>query len=120
MKLLKLTVLTIASALLAVAADVDGVWRADYTTPDGTQRQTTFHLKADGEKLTGKAVSQAGEAEIKNGTVKGEDISFTITRNFGGNEINLKYDGKVAANEIKLTISFNENSFDIVAKRQGS
>jgi hypothetical protein len=120
MKLLKLTLLLIATALLAIAANVDGVWKADYTSPDGSARTMTFHFKADGDKLTGKAVSQTGESEVKNGTIKGDDISFTLLRNFGGNEVNLKYAGKVAANEIKLTVSFNDNSFDIVAKRQGS
>ena len=116
--MLKLAILALSSALLMMAAGVDGVWKAVYTTPDGNQRQTTFHLKADGEKLTGKAVSQAGETDIKDGTVKGEDVSFTIVRSFGGNEVNLKYNGKVAGDEMKLTVHFNENSFDIVAKRQ--
>ena len=120
MKLLRIALLSIVTAVLMLAAHVDGVWKADYTTPDGTARTTTFHFKADGEKLTGKAVSQAGETEIKNGVVQGDDISFTVTRNFGGNEVNLKYAGKVSGNEIKLTVSFNENSFDIVAKKQGS
>ena len=119
MKVLKLLAIALATALLSLAAGVDGVWKADYTTPDGTQRSTTFHFKADGEKLTGKAVGAMGETEIKNGTVKGDNVSFTITRSFGGNEVNLKYNGKVAGGEMKLTASFNENSFDIVAKRQG-
>ena len=120
MKLLRVALLSIASAVLALAAAVDGVWKADYTTPDGSARSTTFHFKADGEKLTGKAVSAMGETEIKNGVIKGDDVSFTVTRNFGGNEVNLKYAGKLSGNEMKLTVSFNENNFDIVAKRQGS
>jgi len=110
----------LSSALLMCGADVSGVWKADYTTPDGTARQSTFHLKADGEKLTGKIVSQMGEAEIKDGAVKGEDVSFSVVRNFGGDEVTLKYTGKLAGDELKLKVSFNENTFDIVAKRQGS
>ena len=34
-------------ANLAGAADVSGKWRAEFTTPDGTQRVNTFTLKAD-------------------------------------------------------------------------
>ena len=32
----------------------------------------------------------------------------------------MKYNGKVAGNEMELTVTFNENTFDIVAKRRGS
>ena len=47
-------ILTIACilALVAFAADVSGKWRAEFTTPDGTQRVNTFTFKVDGDKLT--------------------------------------------------------------------
>ena len=86
-KSLKLAMIVTLTARFAFAVGLDGVWKAEYTTPDGTQRSTSFHFKADGEKLTGKAVSAMGETEINNGTIKGDDVSFTITRNFGGNEL---------------------------------
>ena len=112
--------LLLVSALV-YGADVNGAWKAEYTTPDGTARKSTFQLKADGEKLTGKVVSGAGEADIQNGTVKGDDVSFTVVRNFNGNEVTLKYSGKVTGDEMKLKVTFNEEqSFDIVAKRQSS
>ncbi len=104
----------------AAGGSVDGVWKADYTTPDGTARTSTFYLKGQGEKLTGKMVSPMGEAEIKDGAINAGGISFSVTRNFNGNEFTLKYAGKVAGDELKLQVSFNENTFDIVAKRQGS
>ncbi len=115
---LTVIVAVFCSAMFLCAASVDGVWKADYTSPDGTQRQSTFHLKADGEKLTGKVVSQMGESEIKDGVVKGDNVSFSVVRNFNGQEFTLKYEGKVAGDELKLKVAFNENSFDIVAKRQ--
>ena len=106
---------------MSLAADATGVWKADYETPDGTARTSTFTLKADGDKLTGKVSSQAGDADIKDGKVNGEDISFTVIRNFGGNEVTLTYTGKVVGDEIKLKVTFNgENTFDIVGKRQKS
>ena len=112
--------LMVGCALMLCAAGVDGVWKADYTTPDGTARQSTFHLKADGAKLTGKVVSQTGEAEVKDGTVKGDDVSFSVTRSFNGQDFTLKYAGKVAGDELKLKVSFNENEFEILAKRQAT
>jgi hypothetical protein len=117
--MLKLVGLLIISALMAFGADVTGSWKAEYTTPDGTQRQSTFNLKADGDKLTGKVVSAMGETDIQNGSIKGDDVSFSVVRNFNGNDVTLKYSGKVSGDEMKLKVSFNdEQSFDIVAKRQ--
>jgi len=110
--------LLVVAATLALAAGIDGTWKAEFTTPDGTQRNNTYTFKADGEKLTGKIASQMGEAEIKNGTVKGDDVNFEVTRKFQDQEFTMKYAGKLSGDELKLTVSFNENSFPIVAKRQ--
>lgn len=115
----KTVTLFLASALWLLGADPTGVWKADYQSPDGAARTSTFHLKAEGEKLTGKIVSGTGDAEIKDGTVKGDDISFTVVRNFGGQDVTLKYTGKVSAEEIKMNIAFgDQGGFDIVAKKQ--
>ena len=116
--LLTVVCLILSSALILCGAAVDGAWKADYTTPDGTARTSTFHLKADGEKLTGKVVSPMGEAEIKDGSIKGDDVTFSVTRSFNGQDFTLKYVGKVAGDELKLKVSFGDNSFDIAAKRQ--
>jgi len=118
--LLTAVTLMLGCALMLCAAGVDGVWKADYTTPDGTARQSTFHLKSDGAKLTGKVVGQTGEAEIKDGAIKGDDLTFSVTRSFNGQDFTLKYAGKVAGDELKLKVSFNENEFEILAKRQAT
>jgi hypothetical protein len=122
LQLLKTAGLLFCLTLLLSAADVDGTWKAVYTTPDGSQRESTFHFKADGGKLTGKIVSAMGEAEIKDGTITGETISFNVVRNFGGNEMVLNYKGTVAKDEIKMNVSFGggDRNFDIVAKKQQS
>lgn len=104
--------------IAAFAADPTGVWKADYTTPNGAQRSSTFHLKGDGEKLTGKVVSQMGESEIKDGSVNGDDISFSVVRNFNGNEVTMKYTGKVTTDSIKMQVSFGDRTLDMVAKKQ--
>ena len=57
---LKALSLTAALAVVSFAADATGSWKAEYPTPNGNQRTSTFHLKADGEKLTGKIVSADG------------------------------------------------------------
>ena len=87
------------------AADVTGKWTAQVPGRDGQMREQTFTLKADGETLTGTVSGMPGgsDAEIKDGTVQGDDITFNIVRSFNGNEVKLLYKGKVSGGEIKFT-----------------
>jgi hypothetical protein len=103
----------VALALTAAAADVTGKWRAEFTTPDGTQRVNNFEFKQEGAKLTGTVAGTQDQTPIQNGKVEGDDISFTADRPFG----KFSYKGKVSGNEMKLKVEFNDNAFDITAKR---
>jgi hypothetical protein len=109
--------LIIATALLlpfgAVAADINGKWKAEFTTPDGTPRTNTFTFKAEGTRLTGTVAGSQDETPIQNGTISGDEISFTAERPFG----KFTYKGKITGNEIKMKVDFNDNSFEITAKR---
>jgi hypothetical protein len=114
-------VLALAVATTALAADVTGKWKAQYQTPDGQQRESVFTFAVSGETLTGTVSSQTlGDAKIEEGKVSGDTITFSVTRNLQGNEVKVKYTGKVAgADTINLTVSFGDmGSFDIVAKKQ--
>lgn len=91
------------AGLAAWAADVSGQWTAEVP---GRQDQTmsyTFDFKAEGEKLTGTITTPRGESPISDGKVSGDEISFTQTLEFGGNEVKFLYKGKVAGDEIKFT-----------------
>jgi hypothetical protein len=113
--------LALAVATTALAADVTGKWKAQYQTPDGQQRESTFTFAVSGETLTGTVSSQTlGDAKIEEGKVSGDTLTFSVTRNFQGNDVKVKYTGKVAgADTINLTVSFGDmGSFDIVAKKQ--
>jgi hypothetical protein len=112
----KLAVFLVVALLLpivAAGADISGKWKAEFTTPDGTARTNTFTLKADGGKLTGTVAGTQDETPIQNGTINGDEISFTAERPFG----KFTYKGKVSGNEIKFKVEFNENSFEMTAKR---
>ena len=98
---------------VALAADISGKWKAEFTTPDGTPRSNTFTFKADGAKLTGTVAGSQDETPIQDGTINGDEISFTADRPYG----KFTYKGKVSGNEIKLKVNFNDQSFDITAKR---
>jgi hypothetical protein len=97
------TVLVFASLALAWAADVNGKWVAQVPGRGGQTRETTFNFKAEGEKLTGTVTGMQGEAPIADGTIKGDDISFTQTFEMQGNSIKVIYKGKVSGDEIKFT-----------------
>jgi hypothetical protein len=100
-------------ALVAAAADVSGKWRAEFTTPDGTARVSTFTFKMDGDRVTGTVAGTQDETPIKDGKVMGDTISFSADRPFGA----FTYKGKISGDEIKFTVQFSDNSFDITAKR---
>ncbi len=101
------------------AADVNGKWNSEYTTPDGQTRQNLFAFQVKGDTLTGTVAGTRGESKIENGKVNGEEISFSVIRNFGGNEIKFLYKGKIAGDEIKLTVTVGEGdrTFEMTAKR---
>jgi hypothetical protein len=81
----------------AVAADVSGTWK--FAAPQGGGgggfgggggMERTLILKQDGNTLTGKYVMKFGdnepvEANIENGKVSGDEITFTVKMpGFGG------------------------------------
>lgn len=96
-------VMVFAAITLAWAANVDGKWVAQVPGRGGQTRETTFTFKAEGAKLTGTVSGMQGEAPISDGTIKGDDISFTQSFNAQGNAIKLVYTGKVSGDEIKMT-----------------
>ena len=106
-------------AVVASAADVDGKWKSEFTTPDGQVRTSTYTFKADGDKLTGTVGGRQGDTEITEGKISGDEISFIVVRNFGGEERKIQYKGKVSGDEIKLTVTFGPDRppREMVAKR---
>ena len=92
-----------AAITAVLAAHVDGKWVAQVPGQGGQTREVTFTFKAEGEKLTGTVTGRQGDTPISDGTVKGDDISFTQTFEAQGNTIKVVYTGKVSGDEIKMT-----------------
>ena len=107
------TAIVLGSMVVALAADASGKWRAEFTSPDGTQRVNTFAFKVDGDKVTGTVAGTQDETPIKDGKVTGDMISFTADRPFGV----FNYKGKIGADEIKFAVQFDGNTFEMTAKR---
>jgi len=106
------------------AADVTGTWKSEFDSQIGHQKYT-FTLKQEGTKLTGKANSEAQdnkrEAELTDGKVDGDAVSFVEMLKIQDQDIRITYTGKLSAdrNEIKFTREVGELAkYDIVAKRE--
>ena len=88
--------------------DVTGTWTFMVESAAGSSSPSAT-FKQDGEKLTGQYSSQlAGELPLT-GTVKGQNIEFTINADIQGTKLQLRYSGTVENNTtMKGTLSLGE------------
>jgi len=92
--MLKLTCALMLSSLMAVAADLSGVWHLVVETNRGTGTPKIV-LQQQGEQITGTFSSRIlGEASF-NGTVKGNLIEFRFEGEIQGQVIRVSYTGKI-------------------------
>jgi hypothetical protein len=94
-----LTVLVSASAW----ANANGKWTWKQMARDN-EITMTLELKQEGEKITGTVMREGRDekTEIKEGTIKGADISFVVVRmRQDGGEFRTVYKGKLEGNVIK-------------------
>lgn len=118
MKTIRFAALLAGLAFTMFAADIDGAWKATFTTPDGQTRENTITLKADGENLTGTISSRIGDAKIQDGKIKGDEVSFTAVRNINGDDLTFKYTGKVTGNKMTLHVTAGDRDFEMTAVKQ--
>jgi hypothetical protein len=81
--------------------DPTGTWKSSYTNQDGQVRESTIKLKVEGDKLTGTVSGRNNDSAIEEGKIKGDEVSFQVTREFNGNKVVIKYSGKVSGDTIK-------------------
>jgi len=116
----------LASSLLAVAADAPdptGTWKwSQMFGKDSQSREVTLTLKLEGDKLTGTLGGGQQETKIEDGKYKDGELSFTVTRERGGQKITTKYTGKIDGDTIKGKVEFargeKSQSRDWEAKRE--
>lgn len=108
------------AAGVAFAADIDGKWTAQVEGRNGNTRTETLMLKASGNTLTGTMEGgRGGAVEISNGMIDGDNVSFTVVRQFGGNEITQQYKGTVSGTDLKLTMTGGRGrSTELTFKKQ--
>lgn len=109
----------------AAAVDATGVWKWSFTAQNGDTYESIAKLKQEGEKLSGTIDGRFGVAEIKEGSVKGDEIKFQVTRERDGQSFLIKYSGKLSGDSIMGKTSFEfpnseGRARDWEAKRQAS
>ncbi len=108
--------LLVAAAPLA-AAPVDGSWSGSVPTPNG-DFPVTFKFMADGTMLNGSMLGMDGmELPIANGKIEGNNLSYTLSLDFGGMPFELSYKGVLAGDQIALTGEAGGMPFEFVVKR---
>jgi hypothetical protein len=104
MRSLTIIIALLLSALSGFAADVAGAWTVNIDSPNGPI-EATLTLKQDGDKLTGTLTSQMGDAPVT-GTIKDNDITFTMSIDANGQNMSISYTAKVADNKMDGSLDF--------------
>lgn len=106
MRMYNIVLTGIAAAVSLLAADPTGKWTADFDGPQGNKVHTAMNLKAQGETLTGTVEGmRGGQTEISDGKVTGDDIEFTVAREWQGQQFKMTYHGKIQGDVIHFTVT---------------
>lgn len=78
---------------------VDGNYKIEIDTPMGKQ-ESKLTLEADGAKLNGTMESPFGTTDFSGGSVKGDEVAWSMEINSPMGNMKLDYKGKVTGNDI--------------------
>jgi hypothetical protein len=109
--------LTVKNSELPVAAvkptapDATGNWKGAFDF-QGTSVPLTFHLTATAGALAGTVEGlPTTPAEIQDGKVDGDTVTFSVTTDYQGTPVKLVYKGKVSADGIKFDFGTEDGSW---------
>ena len=105
-------------ASMAFAAPIDGKWVGEIPGMDGNPMKLSYTFKADGATLTGATTGPDGkEMAIKDGKIDGNNLSFSVTFDMGGQEMKMEYKGVLSGDTLKLTLDMMGQPMEIPLKR---
>lgn len=110
---------------MAFAADIDGTWTGEIKGPDGGPGfPISYTFKAEGNTLTGTAPgmpsmdgSPAQPIPIKDGKIDGNNISYSVAMDMGGQEMKIDYKGVLSGDTLKITTEMMGNPFEFTLKK---
>jgi hypothetical protein len=100
--------------------DPSGTWKWKREV-EGTSVESVLKLKLDKDKLTGTYSRGDVKAEIKNGKLGGDQVSFDVSATINDNDVTLSFKGKLDKDAIKgkvnLSAGGQSGELDWEAKR---
>jgi len=102
-----LAALAVAIALPAAAGDVSGKWKITSKSPRG-ERVSEIVFAQDGEKLSVSSKDREGNDVKSEGSVKGEEITWTTKRQGPNGEMLIVYKGKIEGKTMTGSTEFGQ------------
>lgn len=102
---LRFVLVGLLASILVWAADVTGKWTAEMQGRGGNTMTVTMNLKAEGNTLTGTVSGRNRDTDISDGKIDGNNISFSVVREFNGNQFKQNYKGTVEGDTIHFTVT---------------
>ena len=103
------SVMSLATPALQEGADVDvtGKWNLTTTTPRGDRTQEAEFVQ-EGEELTVISEDRDGNWVESKGTVKGNEITWSLDRETPRGKLTLTYTGKVEGDTMQGAVQFGD------------
>jgi hypothetical protein len=99
------------------AVNFAGTWKwVAPANPDGRIPEITFSLESRGETLTGTVNKGADKADIINGVVKNDEVSFQTVREGKARKTTTTYSGKLNGDTIKGHVAINAGGKELGPK----
>ncbi|MGA3188642.1 MAG: hypothetical protein ABSF22_16170 [Bryobacteraceae bacterium] len=114
-KLISLCALFALTTVMAMAADVTGVWKGEAGEKGPAP---SFNFKQSGSLVTGTTTARNAEIEISNGKVEGDKVYFEVVREMGGNKVTTKYSGTVSGGTMTLSVESARGTRQITLTKQ--
>jgi hypothetical protein len=114
-----LAIFATLSATFLFAADPGGDWKGSFEF-NGAEVPLTLHLKVADAAVTGTIEGlPTTPAEIKDGKVDGDTVTFSTTTDYQGSPVHLVLKGKLDGDQIKFSMGLDDGSWGVefVAKR---
>jgi hypothetical protein len=110
--------ISVLLAAVLLAADVNGKWTGSVNTADGAV-PLTFQLSADGQSVTGTVTGAGPAAEIKDGKLEGDSVTFSFIAQYHGDAIKLLCKAQVTSEGLKIQMSTEDGgwSTEFLAKK---
>jgi len=117
MKYLSFAAVLLLLAGVASAADIDGKWAGSLPGMDGNNMTIEFIFKTEGTSLSGFHIMNGQQTAFKDGKIEGNNITFTVTLDLGGQATKIPHKGVLSADQIKMTYEMMGQPGEFILKK---